>query len=1024
MFTSYVHTDRGVLRRFILPVMLGWVLLGTAASGVGQPGSLTFSSVTFEGNNLVASGSGGLAGATYYVMSSTNVGLPLASWPRIATNVFGSSGEFTNTIPVNPSGTQSFFALLMNVSPPASPPLTAAYPFEEGTGTTTADVSSNHITGTLHSTTWTTAGEFGKALSFNGTSSYVDLGNPAALKLTGSMTVEAWVFATTNLPDDGQIVAKSGSTSPTEGWQFKTSPDTGLRTFAIGVSASGASLVQRYSGSVVELNTWFHVAGVYNASARTLDIYVNGVLDNGLLKGTVPASQFDPAVNVNIGRRIGGWYFKGTIDEVRIYNTALTPAQIQADMNTPLGNFPSAPANLSVTVADSSQVNLSWAPAFSRVGVASYRVERSQGAGSTNFTQIGTVVGTTYIDATVSANTIFNYRVRAMDTANNLGPYSSVVKAYTGMSIIPRLSILTPPQVQQFTISPADMQVNWFVDGVQGGSDSSGTITATGLYSPPASAGAHTITATTTDQSQSTNATVYVTTSTGVFTRHNDNFRTGQNQNETVLTPASVSSATFGKLFSYTIDSGAYASPLYVANVDMNGAGIHNVVYVASQHDTVYAFDADGLISTPLWKVSFINPFAGITTIPSSDADPVPSSCCDLNPDIGIIGTPVIDPLTGTMYLVAATREISGNTTNYVQRLHALDITTGSEMLGGPVAIQASVSGTGDGSQGGVIDFDPLLHGQRAGLLLSHGVVYIAFGSHDDTDPYHGWVLGYDATTLQRVLVYNDTRNGSEGGIWHAGGGLGADDAGNIYFSTGNGTFDANSGGADYGDSVEKLGTNGIVLDYFTPHDQAAMAAGDLDLSSGGLVLLPDQSGPKPHLLIAAGKSGTIYLLNRDSMGHFNPNNDNQIVQSIVNGLPGGTGGNGSFKPPAYFNGNVFFGAVDDFIRVFHMNNGLLSSSPTSMSAVSYGYPGAAFSLSANGNANGILWALQRQGDTSPGILRAYDALNLGHELYNSTQAGSRDTLDGAVKFTPPTIANGKVFVGSLNKLTVYGLLP
>jgi hypothetical protein len=303
------------------------------------------------------------------------------------------------------------------------------------------------------------------------------------------------------------------------------------------------------------------------------------------------------------------------------------------------------------------------------------------------------------------------------------------------------------------------------------------------------------------------------------------------------------------------------------------------------------------------------------------------------------------------------------------------------EKLGGPMDIQASVPGTGDGSISGVIHFNPLLQGQRAGLLLSYGVVYIAFASHDDTDPYHGWVLGYDATTLQRVLVYNDTPNGSRGGIWHGAGGLGADNAGNIYFSTGNGTFDANSGGSDYGDSVEKLGTNGIVLDYFTPHDQAAMTAGDLDLSSGGLVLLPDQSGPKPHLLIAAGKSGTIYLLNRDSMGHFNPNNDNQIVQSLVNGLPGGTGGTGSFKPPAYFNGYVYFGAVDDFIRVFHMNNGLLSSSPTSMSAVSYGFPGAAFSLSANGNANGILWALQRQGDTSPGILRAYDALNLGHEL-------------------------------------------
>lgn len=323
-----------------------------------------------------------------------------------------------------------------------------------------------------------------------------------------------------------------------------------------------------------------------------------------------------------------------------------------------------------------------------------------------------------------------------------------------------------------------------------------------------------------------------------------------------------------------------------------------------------------------------------------------------------------------------------------------------------------------------MIMFSALHQGQRAGLLLSSGVMYIAFGSHDDAPIFHGWVMGYNATNLQQVMVYLTTPNGSAGGIWHAGGGVAADAAGSLYFVTGNGTFDVNSGGRDYGDSIEKISTAGIVLDYFTPHDQANMDGNDLDLSSGGLLLLPDQSGPHPHLLVNAGKTGTIYLVNRDNMGHFNANNDSQIVQSLVNALPGGTGGTGSFTPPVYFNGYVFFGAVNDSIRAFSITNGLLSAAPMSLSSETYTYAGPAIAVSANGNANGIVWAIQRNGTAAPGVLHAYDASNLGVEFYNSGQSGSRDTLDFAAKFTPPTVVNGRVYVASMSQLTVYGLLP
>src|SRR5690349_6942312 len=504
--------------------------------------------------------------------------------------------------------------------------------------------------------------------------------------------------------------------------------------------------------------------------------------------------------------------------------------------------------------------------------------------------------------------------------------------------------------------------------------------------------------------------------SAGVFTYHNDIARTGQNLNETTLTWTNVNQAQFGKKFSYTLDGIPYASLLYVAGVSI-AAGVHNVVYVATEHDSVYALDADGLSPTPLWQVSFIDPARGITTISSVDMNND-----DLGPEIGITCTPVIDEGSGTLYVVAKTKEVAGGITNYVQRLHALDITTGAEKFGGPVVIQASVSGTGDGNDGnGHVPFDAFRENQRPALLLSNGVVYIAFASHGDQGPYHGWVLGYDATTLQQVMVYNDTANGGLGGIWQSGGGLSADSAGNIYFVTGNGTFDADTGGVDYGDSIVKISPNGTVLDYFTPYDQATLSALDLDLGSGLPLLLPDQSGAHPHLLVTAGKDGTIYVIDRDNMGHFNPSSNNQIVQSLVNIFR-----LGNFGAPVYFNGFVYFSPWGMTVQAFQLNNGLLSAAPTSQSSGAFfGFPGGMLAISANGATDGILWAVERPDPSIPGVLHAYKATDLGSELYNSNQAGSRDTFDfPAVKFNIPLVANGKVYVASVSQLTIYGLLP
>ena len=597
---------------------------------------------------------------------------------------------------------------------------------------------------------------------------------------------------------------------------------------------------------------------------------------------------------------------------------------------------------------------------------------------------------------------------------------STSLTVTAGFSVSPRASVLTFTQTQQFTASTGFGNVTWLVDGVVGGSSSSGTITTAGLYTPPASVGTHTVTATT-DQQQAANATVYVSNYAGTLTYHNDNLRTGQNNNETVLTPANVNPGQFGKLFSYSLDGIAFASPLYVANVSIPGKGFHNVVYVATENDSVYAFDADGLSSTPLWQVSFLR--TGVTPVPCADV----GECGDIPTEIGITGTPVIDQASGTMYVVAKTKEGA----NYVQRLHALDITTGAEKFGGPVVIAASVPGTGSGSSGGQVAFDALRENQRPGLLLSNGVVYFAFGSHGDNTPWHGWVLGYNATTLQQVMAYNATPNDNGGGIWQSGGGLATDATGNIYFTTSNGGFDVNSGGVDYGDSIEKLAPNGSVVDYFTPHDQLNMDVNNLDLGSAGPVLLVDQTtGPYPHLLISAGKGGTIYVINRDNMGHYNSNSDNQIVQVLVGALPNGNEEIGNFSAPVYFNGYVYFAAVNDTLKAFQLTNGLLSTAPTSQSAAIYPIRGGSFAVSANGNTNGIVWAIQNNGPSAnndsgvPGVLFAYDATNLANELYDSSQAGGRDTMDWATKFSIPLVANGKVFVAGQTQLDAYGLLP
>jgi hypothetical protein len=509
-----------------------------------------------------------------------------------------------------------------------------------------------------------------------------------------------------------------------------------------------------------------------------------------------------------------------------------------------------------------------------------------------------------------------------------------------------------------------------------------------------------------------------------VLTYHNDNGRTGDNLAETILTPTNVNVTSFGRLGQVAVDGQVYAQPLIKTDVLLPDGTTHDLVFVATEHDSVYAFDANTLAL--VWQDSFINPAHGVTAVPSTAVNGYA-----VNSQWGITSTPVIDPSSNTIYVVAMTQTtLPGQHPVYAYQLHALDLATGAEKVGGPVTIQATVPGFGAASVGGKIKFNPFKEIQRSALLLSNGVVYIAFASFDDHNPYHGWVIGYNAQTLKQTAMFNDTPNGMQGGIWMSGDGPAADAAGMIYLSTGNGTFSPANG--NYGNSVLKLAptAKGLrVADYFTPDNQARLNSLDLDLGSGGVMLLPDQGGNTPHLLVAAGKQGTLYLINRDKMGHFNASR-NMVVQTIPGAMVQ------SYDTPAYFNGTIFYAGAGpnikgkvpggESLKAFTISAGRINPAAT-VSAPTFGYPGATPSISANGTTNGIVWALDNGGSFAgkPAVLRAYDATNITRVLYDSTWApAGRDTAGPAVKFAVPTVANGKVYVGGNGTLTLYGLLP
>jgi hypothetical protein len=618
------------------------------------------------------------------------------------------------------------------------------------------------------------------------------------------------------------------------------------------------------------------------------------------------------------------------------------------------------------------------------------------------------------------------------------------------VSVTPKLATLTTSQKQQFTATvPGNASAKWSVDGVAGGNSDSGTISATGLYTPGSIVGTHTIVATSAvSASQTGAATAAVTGLDGIYTRHTDNARTGANLQEYALTPTLVATrGSFGKVWSCTnLDGQMYAQPLYVANLSING-GVHNVIFLATEHDSIYAIDADATNCTQYWKASFVN---GTSVIPAPAGTLYQSTNpldWDISPEVGITGTPVVSRSQNELFVVAKTQETDqSGTTTYHDRLHALNLATGAEASGSPVDITA----TYPTNAGGTVTFTPEIQNQRPALLLTSysggTAVYITYASYSDLGAYNGWIIAYNTSTLSQVAVWNDTPNGVKGGIWISDGGLAVDSSGSLFLSTGNGTFDDTSDVLppaapqnDFGETFVKLDPSSLaVTDFYAPSQTALWTTEDEDLAASGVTVLPDNYGPSgtPNMLVGSDKQGHLWLINRQAMSQYAANIDNTIQYLTMPSISG-CNLNCIFGTPTFYNNTVYFGMVNTSVMAFTLTGGLFAfdastmiAIPSSTSAETYGYPGTTAVVSASDTGDGIVWVLDSSNNgtatngpptnAGPMILRAYDASNLGTTLYSSaTLAG--DAAADAVKFQEPVVANGHVYVGGQYELSVYG---
>ncbi len=735
-----------------------------------------------------------------------------------------------------------------------------------------------------------------------------------------------------------------------------------------------------------------------------------------------------------------------------------SPAQAKSvSLTLTIAALVSPPLNITTTSLPNGQIGSAYSATLAATGgTTPYTWALTSGtlpAGLSLNASTGTITGAPTATASATPLTFTLTDSSSPAQTKSVSLTLTVSASSISVSLSRKRAALTVTQSLSILPTTNDLAgVNWTASGSSCNGNTCGTFssanTQTGVavtYTAPSTAGLYTITATSvTIAAVSASVAIAVTDLAGVTTYHNNVSRNGANTQEYALTTSIVSTPTFGKLFSCSVDAAVYTQPLWVPNLTISSAK-HNVILVATQNDSLYAFDADtnSTPCTPLWHANLIDSAhganSGETSVLSVGSGAlVGQGAGDIAPEVGVTGTPVIDPATNTLYVVSKSVITSGP--SFYQRLHAIDLLTGNEKFSGPAPIAATYPGTGDG--GTTTTFVPRGENQRPGLTLVNGVVYIAWASHEDTPPYYGWVIGYNASDLSQASVFNDAPNAGRGGIWMSGGAPAADSSGNLYLITGNANFDATSSTTpnnDYGDSFLELTSSLGVSHYFTPSDQATDNSQDSDFGSGGAVVLVDlpANGSNPtHLVLGGGKDGSLYVLNRDNMGG---SGDTNAWQQIL--LP-----NGIFATGAFWNSNFYLATIGGSLQAFSLSSSTakLTLSPNATS-MTFGFPGATPSVSSMpDNTNGIVWALDnsryctpQSPGCGPAVLHAYDAGNLATELWNSTQ-GTGNSAGNAVKFTVPTVANGKVYIGTRGnntggidsstsipgELDVYGLLP
>jgi hypothetical protein len=769
----------------------------------------------------------------------------------------------------------------------------------------------------------------------------------------------------------------------------------------IFVTGSGAGTapvsvaVSPHTATVAQGKTQQFTATVLNTTNTGVQWTVDGLFNGSTAVGTITNAGLYTAPATNGTHKIVATSqadsTKSDLASVTVSGTATGCTSTQAAPSITICS-PTAGSTVANPVKLSAVGNSNYA--ITKFVVYSNSVQK--------YATTGKTVNTSVTLATGRNTLVFQFYSNGVWTKKS---ESITVSTGVAISVTPSTASVAPSKTVQFTANitgTTNTAATWAVDGTQGGNTTVGTVSSTGLYTAPSTLGTHTVTATSAaDTTKSAQATVTVQNPpppgiVPVTTYHYNVARTGANTAETTLNPSNVNSTTFGKKYSYPVDGQIYGQPLYLPNVSLGGT-THNVVFVVTEHNSVYAFDADHLTSSPLWHVNFGTP-------------PTSNDTEGISPIIGITSTPVIDTSSGTIYVLSDTLE-SGSR---VFRLHALSITTGAEKFGGSKVVTGSVSGTGRDSVNGTITLERSCY-QRSALALNGSNVYIAFGHCA-----HGWILAYNKSTLARTIVFNSTPNGAGGAFWNSGGTFAIDGSGNMFIIS---AVDAGDPASGYNDSFLKFSSALSVLDFFMPSNEAFLRKNDADLGSGDAVLMPDNSSGHPHELIGGGKDGRIFVINRDNMGKFNSTTD-QVIQKVQTGTQEF---DNIFSTPGYWNGHIYIHCENDVLKEYSWSSstGLLSSTFTSKASKVFGVHGATVSISSNGNQDGVVWEIEStaQPQGGPAILHAYDANNVATELYNSTQAGSRDTAGKAVKFTVPTVTDGKVFVGTGNELDVYGLL-